>query len=61
VTILLDEPRPVEVLHDGAWLAGWLTAYRRDRDGWRAFVRYSSAPGMQYVQWRAGDDIRRSS
>jgi hypothetical protein len=59
VPAILDEPRQVEVLHDGAWVPGWLTAYRRDKDGWRAHVRYSWAPGMQYVPWRPGAEVRR--
>jgi hypothetical protein len=38
--VILDDPRPVEVLHDGQWVPGRLLAYRRDRDGWRGMVRY---------------------
>jgi hypothetical protein len=29
-TVILDQRRPVQVLHDGRWLDGWLEAYRRD-------------------------------
>jgi hypothetical protein len=59
-TAALTRPsRPVEVLHGGVWLPGWLEAYRRDGDGWRAMVRYSSAPGMQYLQRRGGAEVRR--
>jgi hypothetical protein len=46
------------VLHDGAWVAGWLTAYRRDGDRWRGFVRYSTAPGAGYVQWGPDGQLR---
>jgi hypothetical protein len=35
-------PRPVEVLHDGRWLAGSLVAVRREHDGgWRGLVSYT--------------------
>jgi hypothetical protein len=37
---LAMEPRPVDVLHQGLWLAGWLLAARRDPGGpWRGLVR----------------------
>ena len=58
VTTSVGPPRPVEVLHEGAWIAGWLLAYRRDSTGWRAYVRYSTAPGMTYVQWRPELEVR---
>ena len=32
--------QPVEVLHDGRWLAATLMATRRDADGWRGLVGY---------------------
>ena len=42
------DPRPVEVLHDGRWLPGWLLAARRNPDGsWRGLVRYTESPEMQ--------------
>lgn len=57
---LLDAPRPVEVLHDGRWLVGWLLAYRRDADGWRAYVRYAAGVGMTFLQWRGEAEVRRA-
>ena len=39
VTTVLDEPRPVEVFHDGCWYAVDLTAYRQDR-AWWGMVRF---------------------
>jgi hypothetical protein len=56
-TILANRSRPVEVLHAGAWVTGWLEAYRRDDEGWRAMVRYTTAQGMQYLQWRPAEQI----
>jgi hypothetical protein len=31
---LLTEPRRVQVLHDGQWLDGWVTATRREPEAW---------------------------
>ena len=57
--ILARPSRPVEVPHDGRWVTGWLEAYRRDGDGWRACVRNSAGVGMQHVQWRGEAEVRR--
>ena len=58
--ILARPSRPVEVLHDGRWVPGWVEAYRRDGDGWRACVRYSAGVGMHttsgVVRQRCGAD-----
>jgi len=55
-------PRPVEVRHDGRWLAGSLVAARRDRDqGWRGLVHYTvrePAP-LAYYHWKDARDLRR--
>ena len=60
-TVALARPsRPVEVLHDGRWVTGWLEAYRRDGEGWRACVRYRAGVGLQYLQWRSAAEVRRS-
>ena len=54
------EPRPIDVLHDGRWLSGWLLAARQDPGGpWRGLVRYTAAPGVQYYHWRGESDLRR--
>ena len=42
---ILNEPRPVEVLHDGQWYRGDLTATRHEPDtGWWGFARYVVGP-----------------
>jgi hypothetical protein len=56
--MLARPSRPVEVLHEGRWVSGWLEAYRRDGEGWRAMVRYSAGVGMQYLQWREEAQVR---
>ena len=57
----VDPPKPVEVRHDGTWHPGWLEAWRRDSDGWRAYVRYSVAVGMQHLLWVGADEVRLSA
>ena len=49
---------PVDVQRDGRWHPGTLEAWRRDVDGWRAFVRYSVATGMQHLEWVTADRVR---
>jgi hypothetical protein len=52
-SVILARPsRPVEVLHNGAWVTGWLKTYRRDDEGWRGTVRYSPQPGARYHRAR---------
>jgi hypothetical protein len=58
-TMLANPSRPVQVLHDGQWVGGWLEAYRRDDEGWRAMVRYCPEPDAQYLQWRPAEQIRQ--
>jgi hypothetical protein len=58
VTVVLGDPRPVEVLHDGRWVPGRLLAYRRDPGGWRGMVRYR-VDLSQYLQWRDESELRR--
>lgn len=43
-------PKPVEVHHGDAWHTGWLEDWRRDDDGWRAYVRYSVRRDAASVQ-----------
>jgi hypothetical protein len=38
-TLLANPSRPVQVLHDGDWVSGWLEAYRHDPGGWVDMVR----------------------
>ena len=40
--------RRVQVLHDGAWCDGWLTAHRRDAYGWLGMVRFVVAVGRMH-------------
>ena len=56
---VLDDERAVQVLHDGAWVDGWVMAQRRDPDGWWACVRYTVGVGMQYRHWRPAAELRR--
>jgi hypothetical protein len=60
-TVVLDDPRPVEVLHVGRWLPGWLKAYSRDDgDGWRGLVDYRDPVSLgHWLQWRGGAELRR--
>lgn len=47
----IDPPRRVLVRHDdGRWYTGWQDGWVRWPGGWRASVRYSTAPGEQYVR-----------
>ena len=57
--VILPERRPVQVLHEGRWLDGWLEAYRLDASGWRGCVRYSARVGMTYYQSRPDTELRR--
>ena len=54
---VLDDQRPVQVLHGGAWVDGNVTAQRRDPDGWWALVRYSVGVGLQYRHWRPATEL----
>jgi hypothetical protein len=58
--MLANPAPPVQVLDDGAWVTGWLEAYRRESDLWRGMVRYSPHPGAQYLQWRPADQLREA-
>jgi|SwirhirootsSR2_FD_contig_21_23192098_length_260_multi_2_in_0_out_0_1 hypothetical protein len=58
-TVTLQQRRPVQVLHEGRWLDGWLEAYRREPSEWRGCVRYSAGVGMTCYQWRGESELRR--
>ncbi len=45
VPVLLDDGRRVE---------GWLEVWRKDRDGWRGCVRYSTGLAETRLGWVAG-------
>lgn len=53
-TSILPEPRPAEVLHDGAWYLGDLTAARHEPESgcWWGFARYVVVVGRMHWQWR---------
>ena len=51
-------PQLVEVLNAGTWHRGQLEAWRRDSDGWNAYVRYTVAIGMQHLGWVTADLLR---
>jgi hypothetical protein len=58
---LVNPPKIVTVHRDGRWHDGQLEAWRRDDDGWRAFVCCSVAPGMRYLEWLLAGRVRESS
>ena len=51
-------PRLVEVLAGDTWHPGFLEAWRRDGDGWLAYVRYIKGPGMRHLMWVAAQRVR---
>ncbi len=57
----VDPASLVEVLHEGEWFAGFLYWWRRDGDGWRAFVRYPVKPGFGYTTWVPAAHVRATS
>lgn len=56
-----DDVRPVEVLVEGSWLAGELEAYRRDRETWRGWVRWSTGIGENRLDWFDQRQLRRGA
>lgn len=48
----------VEAQRDDRWHAGYLEAWRRDGDDWRAFVRYSTGVGMRHLEWVGATRVR---
>ena len=49
----------VLVLHDdGQWYRAELLDQHRSGGRWRAVVRYSVAPGMQYMRGEWADEVR---
>jgi len=55
---VLDDPRPVQVLRDGRWYDGDLTAYRQDR-AWWGMVRFVVAVGRMHWHWKHENALRR--
>ncbi len=56
---VIHPAKPVLVRRDGRWCDGDLRAWRRDLDGWLAFVLYGDqVPG---VGWVAADRVRPGS
>lgn len=45
-------------LKDGRWVDGWLEAYRKDDDGWRGWVRYTTGLAETRMRWFTEDHIR---
>ena len=56
----LTEPRRVQVLHDGQWFDGWVTATRREAGAWWGYVRYAVGVGLMHWQWKHEDELRRA-
>ena len=59
VTTILDEPRRVQVWHEGAWYDGWVTATRRHPDCWWGMVRFMVGVGLMHWHWKHEDELRR--
>jgi hypothetical protein len=53
----VDPPRPVQVQRGDTRYTGWLHAWRRDPDGWTAYVRYTVGVGSQHVEWVAEERL----
>ena len=52
-------PKYVQVRHDdGQWYEAQLLDQHRTAGRWRAVVRYSVAPGMQYMRGLWADELR---
>ena len=49
----------MQVLHEGAWYDGWLTAYWHDADGWWGMVRWVVAVGRMHGHWKHENERRR--
>ena len=55
-----QEHRPVRVrFEDGRQVDGWLEAWRKDPDGWRGRVRYSTGLAETRLGWFGADRIMR--
>jgi len=48
----------VEVRDDDVWYPGLLRAWRREYDGWVAFVNLTKTPGETYLRWVDADQVR---
>jgi hypothetical protein len=56
---ILEQPRPVEVHHDGSWYRGDLTTTRYEPDiGWWGFARFIVGVGMMHWHWKHQDELR---
>jgi hypothetical protein len=49
----------VEVLVDGTWWPGNLEHWRRRDDRWEGWIRWSTGPGENRVDWFPAERIRR--
>ena len=54
----VDEPVRVMPRDAGRLQSSWLPAWRRDRDGWPAYVTWSSWVGLSLVRWFAAGGVR---
>ena len=43
-----------------SWHPGQLEAWRRDDEGWRAYVRWSEGIGLQRLGWVDSHHVRKS-
>jgi hypothetical protein len=55
---VVEPTRAVQVRDGGIWYAGLLRAWRRDTQGWVAFVNLTGRPEETYVRWVDVDRVR---
>jgi len=58
LTYALRAATAPRVLADGTSRERFLRAWRRDSDGWRAFVCYSTAPRYAVLAWVSAQQVR---
>jgi hypothetical protein len=51
--------RLVEVEYQGRWYPGRLELWKRGEQGWRGYVWWTEAVGMQHVGWMPAEQIRQ--
>jgi hypothetical protein len=57
---ILAESRHVQVLHNGVWHRGDLTATRFEPGtGWRGVVRFIVGVGLMHWHWKHASELRR--
>jgi hypothetical protein len=57
----VDPHLPVQVRHNEQWCTGSLEAWRKEGEGWRAYVRYKAHVEMTYLTWVDWEDVREGA